>query len=108
MFHCCLLQLMRCSLGCISKLQTKHVLHSKCLVLQSRKFVSARPCISADASCLAVSQLKVLAVARGFELSSGSLNCRSRLRHAFATLLSPTCGMAEYHNEALGEKKSDF
>lgn len=114
--HCCLLQLMRCSLVCISKLQAKHVLHSKCLVLQSRKFVSARPCISSEVSCLALSQLEVLAAARGFKLSSGSLNWLSRLRHAFTTLLSPTCawpyvrhgGVPQWGIRWEKKKKSDF
>lgn len=36
--------------SCVPKPGTQHALHSMCLVLQSGKFVSARPCISTGAS----------------------------------------------------------
>lgn len=43
MFHCCCCCC--CVVGlCVPKLGTQRVLHSMCLVLQSIKFVNARPC----------------------------------------------------------------
>lgn len=47
---------------CVPELGTQRVLHSTCLVLQSREFVSARPCISSGVSRLTLSQLRVKAV----------------------------------------------
>lgn len=82
MFHCCC-----CSCrgvgSCVPKLGTQHVLHSTSLVLQSREFVSARPCISSR-------RVPSGSLSAGFALSSGSLNsqldCVMHLPHCSACI----------------------
>lgn len=92
---------------CVPKLGTQHVLHSTCLVLQSRKFVSARPCISVPCGSLSAQSGSG---GRGFKLSSGSLDSQSH-----CVMHSPHCpalpapagqvrGATELRNEASGEK----